>query len=86
MKSSGKWRYAAALLCLGALALAGIVRWQVVRALNRSTQAVAAEQQLRFDLYPVTPAVTAGIESISTSLNFSQAAVFQGKLYVAGRI
>jgi ligand-binding sensor domain-containing protein len=84
VKSSGKWRYAAALLCLGALALAGIVRWQVVRAFNRSTQAVAAEQQLRFDLYPVTPAVTAGIESISTSLNFSQAAVFQGKLYVAG--
>ena len=34
MKSSGKWRYAAALLCLGALALAGIVRWQVVRAFN----------------------------------------------------
>jgi ligand-binding sensor domain-containing protein len=88
VKSRGKWFwhcYAAFLaLGLGALTLVGTLRWQVVKAINGSAQAVAAEQQLRFEVFPVTPAVTAGVEPISASADFSQAAFFQDRLYIAG--
>ncbi len=84
MKLRGKWRYPVVVLGLGVLAFAGFVRWRVTRALHSSTEAVEAQEKLKFGRRQLEPAVTNGVEWISASANFTQAAVFQDKFYVAG--
>ncbi len=84
MQFSWKWRYPIVVLSLALLAFAGFVRWRVAQALHSSTEAVEAQEKLKFGVRQLSPAVTNGVEWISASTDFTQAAVFQDKFYVAG--
>jgi ligand-binding sensor domain-containing protein len=78
-----KWRYLGMVLGLTMLAFGGFVRWRVASVLHSLTEAVEAQQKLKFSVRQLSPTVTNGVEWISASTNFTQAAVFQGKFYVA---
>jgi len=81
---SWKWRYLIVVLSLALLAFGGVVRWRVAQALHSSSEAVEAQEKLKFGARQLSPAVTNGVEWISASTDFTQAAVFQDKFYVAG--
>jgi ligand-binding sensor domain-containing protein len=74
----------AALSFLLLTSLLGIVYFRANRALRTSRQAIDEEQNLRFiDRVYVTP-TDLGFEWVSASAGFTQAAEFQGHLFVAG--
>lgn len=79
-----KWRSIGIVLGLAMLAFAGFVRWRVAKAIQSSTEAVEAQEKLKFSVRQLSPAVTNGLEWISASANFNQAAIFQGRFYVGG--
>ena len=62
----------------------GSVYYRASRALLRSKQAVEAEQSLRFTERVYVPPVDSGFEWVSAPAVFSQAAEFQGHLFVGG--
>jgi ligand-binding sensor domain-containing protein len=66
------------------LAGLGFVRWRAQQALNSSEREVASEQNLGFVVRPLPDASDARFEWISSPEVFSQAAEFQGQLYVCG--
>jgi ligand-binding sensor domain-containing protein len=76
----------AGLIGIAALAAAGLglVRWRAQQALTNSRREVASEQNLRFVVRPLAETAGANFEWISAPAVFSQAAEFQGHLYVCG--
>jgi ligand-binding sensor domain-containing protein len=62
----------------------GYVRWRAQQALASAEQVVASEQNLRFVSRPYARTADAKFEWISAPAVFSQAAEFQGHLYVCG--
>jgi len=67
-----------------ALALGAAVFWRASRALHSAAQDVRSEQEIRFVVRPLTSAGNADFEAISSPAIFSEAARFQGHLYMAG--
>jgi hypothetical protein len=72
----------------GALAIAtaglGYVRWRALKALGSSEQQVASEQNLRFEVRPLSQVASGPFEWVSAPAEFSEAAEFQGHLYLCG--
>ena len=62
----------------------GSVYYRANRALLSSTRSVEAEQNLRFVERVYVPPVDSGFEWVSAPAVFSQAAEFQGNLFVGG--
>jgi ligand-binding sensor domain-containing protein len=74
----------AGLIGISTLTVAGLgfVRWRAQQALTDSQREVASEQNLRFVVRPFAKSTSAKFEWISAPAAFSQAAEFQGHLYV----
>ncbi len=81
---SKRWLLAASCLILLAVSAGAFVYWRASRALRASEEALSAEQNLRFTVAPYLPAPDTGFEPVSTPALFSEAAEFDGKLYVCG--
>jgi ligand-binding sensor domain-containing protein len=76
-------RIAVAAIFLTLLVWAGSAFWKASRAINASERETAFEGQFRFSLTELHPVAT-GIEQISGPALFSDAAVYQGRIYAAG--
>lgn len=80
-----------ALICLATFlvlllaAFAGTAFLRVRDVLHQAQQGVAEENLLKFVSHSYAPPVDTGFESVSTPALFSQAAEFEGHLYVAGQ-
>ncbi len=66
------------------LAFGAVVVWRASRALHLAAGDVRSEHEIRFVVRPLSPAVSADFEVISSPAVFFQAARFQDHLYVAG--
>jgi ligand-binding sensor domain-containing protein len=76
-------------LCIGLslvilLGFAGLAIWKASRALQRASEEVAAEETLKFTVSPLDRVVSADIEWISSPAVFSDAAFYEGRLYLCG--
>ncbi len=72
---------AAALVCLGG---SGVVVWRVERALSASARDAAQKELLGFEERVLGRQPNPGFEAISAPAVFKSAAMFQGKLFLAG--
>jgi ligand-binding sensor domain-containing protein len=83
---NSKRRWAAGLIGVAAITLAGLglVRWRAQKALTGSEREVASEQNLRFAVRQLPATVESKFEWISAPAVFSQAAEFQGHLFLCG--
>ncbi len=79
-----RWIAAPVLVLLLGAAIAGGIYWGVARALRGAEQAINAETNLRFIARPYAPQADTGFEWVSAPAVFTQAAEFNGHLYVAG--
>ncbi len=86
MLRNARWRWGVGLIGFAAIAVAvlGFVRWRAQKALSGSEREMASEQNLRFAIRLLPAAVESTFEWISAPAVFSQAAEFQGHLYVCG--
>ena len=75
----------AALLVVVVATSAGVVLLKVHHALRQAQVGVAEENNLKFVSRPYAPPSDTGFEWISTPALFSQAAAFEGRLYIAGQ-
>lgn len=66
------------------IGLAGTVYWRANRALHGAEQSVQSERDLKFIERPFPPISDTGFDWVSAPAVFTQAAVFQGYLFVAG--
>lgn len=79
-------RYSVRLLALGglaAIAIAAIVMWRGSRAIRLASEEVQSEHEFRFANRPLVMPANPGFEAVSSPQTFSQAATFQGHLYLA---
>ncbi len=78
--------FAAAAAGLGLLALAslGYIRWRALRALDSAAREVAAERNLGFSVRLLPESAGSRFDWITTPAVYSQAAQFQGRLYLCG--
>lgn len=67
-----------------AVAFATLLMWRSSRALHSATEEVRAENEFRFEVRPLAPAVNTGFEAVSSPAVFLQSARFQDHLYIAG--
>jgi ligand-binding sensor domain-containing protein len=74
---------AASAVALAAIVGASVV-WRGSRAIRSSAEDVRAEHEFRFVVQPLVPSANPGFEAVSSPRSFSQAARFQGHLYLAG--
>jgi len=83
---NARWRWVAGLAGFAAIALAGFgfVRWRAQAALNGSEREVASELNLRFSIRQLPAAQESRFEWIASPAVFSQAAEFQGRLFLCG--
>lgn len=79
-----KFLLAAIIGCILIATILGSVYYRANRALLSSKQAVEAEQNLRFIEHVYVPPVDSGFEWVSAPAVFTQAAEFQGHLFVGG--
>lgn len=86
MKIPGKRTFilVAISVCLVLAVAAVVVRWRVSRAIRGAEQALVSEQNLRYEARPYSPNTDSGFETVSAPAVFTQAAEFQGHLFVAG--
>ncbi len=63
---------------------AGLVYRKAATAVITAREGIRSEQELRFTLRPLPPAISTGFSPISGPAAFSSAAVFQGSLYMCG--
>ncbi len=66
------------------IAAGALVVWRSTRAIRSAAEDVRAENEFRFVVQPFVAKLNSGFELISSPAVFSQAARFQGHLYVAG--
>jgi|GEM_PF-323291 ligand-binding sensor domain-containing protein len=78
------WLYLAAALVLSLVAAAGLIYWKASRALMTAKDSVRSEQELRFIVRRLPPPIETSFSSISAPAAFSNAAVFQGNVFVCG--
>ena len=86
MRTPGKRTYAlvGGILCIAALLTAGIVYWRVGGAIHGAEKGLESERNLAFVSRPYLPPVDTGFEWVSSPAVFTEAAEFQGHLFVAG--
>src|SRR5712692_4392409 len=77
------WLAGAAIAAVAAI-LGSSVLWRARSALNEMRDRVAAEGDLRIAVRPFVPAIPAGLEPIGAPAVFSDAQVFDGRLFLAG--
>ncbi len=68
---------------LAAIAIAAIVMWRGSRAIRLASEEVQSEHEFRFANRPLVMPANPGFEAVSSPQTFSQAATFQGHLYLA---
>ena len=66
------------------LAFAGLAIWKASRALRRASEEVAAGENLKFTVSRLNRAVPPGVDWISSPAVLSDAAFFEGRLYLCG--
>jgi ligand-binding sensor domain-containing protein len=83
---SRKWLWlAAAGIVVGIAAIfGGSVVWRAGAALGEMRERVDAEASLRVRTRPLVPVLPAGLQSIGAPSSFTDAAEFQGRLFIAG--
>jgi ligand-binding sensor domain-containing protein len=83
---NSRLRWITVVIGSAAMTLAGLgfVRWRVLKALTGSEQQVASEQRLRFVVRHLPENANSKFDRVSASAAFSQAAEFQGRLYLCG--
>jgi ligand-binding sensor domain-containing protein len=83
---NARWRWVAGMIGLAVVVMAalGFVRWRAQKALSASEREVASEQNVRFEVRQLPAAVESKFEWISAPTVFSQAAEFQGHLFLCG--
>ena len=74
----------AAVLGLLLITLAAAGYWRVFRVLRGAEQEIAGERNLSFVARPLVPLTDTGFEWVSTPTNITEAAEFQGHVYVLG--
>ena len=79
-----KWPLFIGLTLFVVLGFAGLAIWKASRALHRASEEVAAEENLKFTVSRLDSAVPSGIEWISSPAVLSDAAFFEGRLYLCG--
>ncbi|HEX9200006.1 MAG TPA: hypothetical protein VF865_10640 [Acidobacteriaceae bacterium] len=79
-----KWLLLAVALLGAAIAMIGTVCWRAGVVLRWARAAESAESNLKFTVSPLLPAADSGFEWVSAPTVFTQAAEFEGHLYVAG--
>src|SRR4051812_14738427 len=67
-----------------AIAVGGSILWGGSRAVRSAEEKVRAEQEFRFSVQALVPALNPGFEPVSSPQVFLQAALFQDHLYIAG--
>lgn len=78
------WRKRVALVLVLLAATAGLIFWQASRTLRQAATEVRAEQQIPFQLIPLSRPVPTGYEVFSAPAVFRDAAWYGGRLYLAG--
>jgi ligand-binding sensor domain-containing protein len=81
---SRKWLLLAVTLFVAAIAIVGVVCWRAGVVLRWAKAAESAESNLKFTVSPLLPATASGFEWVSAPTVFTEAAEFEGNLYVAG--
>ena len=66
------------------LGVAGLAIWKASRALQHASAEVAAEENLKFTVSRLNRAVPSEVEWISSPAVFSDAAFFEGRLFLCG--
>lgn len=79
-----RWRLIAIAAVAMVLAGAAFVYWRVSRVVHGSEEELRAAHDLAFSVRPFTPAPNPGFEWVSAPGQFTRAANFQGRLFVAG--
>lgn len=82
--SRKKVALALAIVAGGGALFAGWTMWRASRALGEATEKVSSASVIRFTVKPLTPIVPAGLEHVAAPAVFTDAAFFQGKLFLAG--
>ena len=81
---SRQWLLLAVALFGVAVAIVGVVCWRAGAVLRWSMSAESAESNLKFTVSSLSPATDSGFEWVSAPTVFTEAAEFEGNLYVAG--
>ena len=79
-----KWSLLIGLTLFIGLAFAGLTFWRASRALHRASEEVAAEEDLKFTVSRLDKAMPSGVEWISSPAVLTDAAFFEGHLYLCG--
>ncbi len=81
---SRKWLLLAVTLFGVAIAIVGVVCWRAGVVLRWAKAVESAESNLKFTVTPLLPSADSGFEWVSAPTVFTEAADFEGNLYVAG--
>jgi len=79
-----RWPFYVGLALFVLLGFAGLAIWKASRALEHASREVAAEQNLKFRVLRLERTAPSGVAGISSAAVFSDAAFFQGRLYLCG--
>jgi ligand-binding sensor domain-containing protein len=79
-----KWPLFTGLTLSILLGFAGVAIWKASRALHRASEEVAAAENLQFTVSRLNGVVPSGVEWINSPAVLSDAAFFEGRLYLCG--